>query len=489
MQLLAPQNIQLRCTQVPFFVDEWSKANEELPSSKLVLAHRRAGKSLGEALDARKTFIDWYNEPSIFKLKGDVDSYNPTMYYVAPTKVQARDIIWGYIKRYVGSLPGVKISQQSLTAKLPRPHIGDEITFQLMAAKYHDAIRGSKLRKVWLDEVQMAPRKAIYSSIGPTVADCLGNLTMTGTVQGRDLLYDLTKNFIENGFPLYIFPVTRTGVFSREQILHEKKNSIAGSFEREYMMDFYAPIEGAFFAEKLYQMEKEDEFFSSEKDEGRSIVAGVDLGIDKGFACWVAQVYDKDNGNRIEIMDFYHDYSKLDDLYNDMSQDGLVPDVIFVPHDAEHRQLSSSRVIRNKDVVKDSFPESRVIPVQKPGNQMADIENTHRHLHLLRFRDPNDVGHDCEVGYNMLKEYSRQKSQVTGQYMDQIDKTRGVDHAGDALRTLVKGVKCREGKVLRVPKYRRGETLMIRSIKRQSMFRQTGSLIERDGYSMYGQTA
>ena len=471
-------NISLRCTQIPFFINEWSKANEELPSSKLILEHRRAGKSMGEALEARQTFIDWYREEEIFNLRGDVDSYNPTMYYIAPTKIQARDIIWGYIQRFVGSLPGVKLNNQSLTAKMARPHLGDEITLKLMASKYHDAIRGSKLRKAWLDEVQMSPSKALPNSIWPTVKDSAGNLTMTGTVNGRDHVYTLAKMFIENEWPFYMFPVTRTGIFTKEEILNFQKEGVGGSFEREYMLDFYAPIEGTFFANKLYELERDPNFFSAMKDDSQSIVAGIDIGVGKGFACWVANGYPRGQGNRIDILDFYHDYNKLDDLYNDMAYDGHIPDVMFVPHDADKRQLSSSKVVRNKDVIKDSFPGTRVITVDKPGNQMADIEHTLRHLHLLHFRNSEEPGHDCEMGYSMLKEYSRKKSDVTGQYTDQVDKSRGIDHAGDALRTLIKGFRIKNGEIRMVPTYRAGEGIRVNIPKPQSIFVNRGNVME-----------
>lgn len=447
---------KLRITQVPFFLDNFSEADEhsDFPRSRLLLGHRRSGKTTGISLDARQSFIELFNHKEIFSLRGDIDSYNPTMYYFAPTKVQARDIIWGVLKKYLSPLPGLVMNNQSLSATLARPHLRDEITFKLMASKYHDSARGSKLYKAWVDEVQDAPPSAIPTSIRPALNDWNGTLTMTGTVKGRsNHLFDYYKLFIEEQWPLYVFPVTRTGLESVERIMRYKREGMDGSFEREYMMDFYAPVKGALFADTITQLELDNQhpFYSQEeKRDDLPVVLGVDIGVGEGFAVWAAQIY-PENG-RIHILDYYEDYDCTDDLKSDLLDDGYDPELVFIPHDGVNKVLQKEKKMTNKMIFKESFPKALIKVVKKAPNQMASIDNTRRHLHLCSFSGKEVTGHDCALGLQKLREYSKKFDKNTGVFTDQIDKSTGVDHAGDALRTLITGLKCRDGVVKYMPR-------------------------------------
>lgn len=482
-------NLQLRCTQIPFFSNAWGKdSDSDLPRSKMVLGHRRCGKSFGVSLDARQSFIELQNHSEIFKVKADIDTYNPTMYFFAPTKLQARDIIWGYVKRYLSTLPGMRLHNQTLSAIWPRKHLGDEITFKLMASKYHDSARGSKLYKAWLDELQDAPPSAVSTSIAPALKDLDGTLTMTATVKGRhDHLYKMYCRFAELGLPLFVFPITRTGIFTPEEIMKFKSESFDGSFEREYMLDFYAPVEGALFANRLLDLERGlNDFYSAEYDPAGTILVGLDIGVGSGFAAWVAQVEGEREWARINILDYYEDYDALDYFKEDLLDDGYEPDVIFIPHDGVNRVFNKEKKTTNRDVVKETFPRARVTPVEKPLNQMAAIDNVNRHLHLLRFRHEDEAGHDCHRGMRKLKEYSKKRNSQTGQFEDKVDKSKGVDHAGDALRTLIGGLKCRNGRVVYNPRFKISGRVEIP--RRQSIIEEsTGRLIPRKGEE-YGNT-
>ena len=444
----------LRVTQFPFFIEKYSQATKELPPSKLIIAHRRAGKSFGLALQVREEAIKLYNHDEIFRFRGDVDTWNPTMYYLAPTKVQARDIIWPYIKRFLQPLPGARVFDHTLSVTIPRPKLGDEINFRLKAARQHDAVRGSKLWRAWLDEGQDSPPTTIPTSLQPALEDLEGLLTVTATVKGRNHLFDMANLFIDLNYPFYIFPVTRTGVFSREKILRLKAESLGGSFEREYMCSFDAPVIGALFAEKLKLLEMEPWFFSSERSHEGPLVCGLDIGIAKGFAAWVGEMV---SDTQVNILQYYEDYNNMYDFRCDLEDDNLVPDYIFSPHDSNTRVFSAYKETKNQDILKEIFPDVKLRAVAKPNNAMAMIENTNRHLHLLRFPDQGSVNNDCVLGYSKLKEYAKKIDESSGVFLDGIDKKNDVSHAGDAMRTLITGLKCRDGRIKFRGTYRRTE--------------------------------
>ena len=58
------------------------------------VAHRRAGKTTAIVLAMAKLIDELLQEKEIFKLRKDVDSYNPRVAFSAKTQKQAREIVW-----------------------------------------------------------------------------------------------------------------------------------------------------------------------------------------------------------------------------------------------------------------------------------------------------------------------------------------------------------------------------------------------------------
>ena len=66
-----------------------------------LVVHRRAGKTYACVQDLlRRALTDWRKGP-------------PRRYaYVAPTREQAKDIAWNYVKAFFGRVPGAEFNQQ-----------------------------------------------------------------------------------------------------------------------------------------------------------------------------------------------------------------------------------------------------------------------------------------------------------------------------------------------------------------------------------------
>ena len=447
--------------QVPFFMRNGVFFDDEFKvSRKIIIVHRRGGKSIGCAIKDHYKVREFLAEKEIYKIKGHVDSSYPSIAFLAPTKFQARQIIWDKYKQYMAGFPGVKFNNSQLKITVPRPLLGDHITLELMASKNHDRIRGLKYREVNVDETQDATEEAIDGSIVPTLADSRGLCNFFGTAKGQDHFHSMSVRAIGSGQPVFYFPATHTSVYTPEELLEMKAKMADGQFEREYLLDFTAKIPGTFFHSTIEQMKTQPWFFDSEADEKLPCIMGVDIGVGEGFAAWTARV-DFAN-NIINIQDFYTGYDTLDVLRRDVSEDGCFPDTILLPHDGNTRQMGTTKKITTKKSFKEVFWDSRVYVNGKTMNLMNDITRINDNLHLLRFPDRKAAGTDAHRGLQMLSEFSRKQDPNTGAYMDAIDKGRGVDHAADAMRTLFTGLNVTEGIIRRDFPYRRDERFEIR---------------------------
>lgn len=468
------KQLYLREAQILLLNDIWGH-DEVYKNTKALIGHRRCGKTIAEVLVACQFTNYFLKEEKIFKLRGDVDSHNPVISYIAPTKVQAKDIIWKDAKFFLGQFTGAKVKEQTLSITIPRPLLGDVIEFKLFASKYHDRIRGTNSRLILFDEVQDSPVKALSDSIEPCLKDTAGHLVISGTAKGEDHLYDLVKLYISLGLPVYLLPVTMTNVFTREEILQFKRESVGGSFEREYMVNFSHSVEGSFFAERMAELEKDKgAYFSSYYDPSKSIVFACDIGVGEGFSGWVAQI--QRDGEIINILDYYEGYEELYSLRTDLEADGYLPDIIITPFDVNTKRLGGFKVTTNRDIFKQIFPECIIKACKQTGNKMADIENVARHLHCLRFPS-EDERTDAHIGRRKLKEFCRKRDPNTNAPLDTIDKSKGNDHAADAMRYLFTGLKFKDGKARVLPTFKaRGQREVSEKLENLSVLGYSGSI-------------
>ena len=437
-------------------------------STSVYVAHRRAGKSLGGTSKIIAVIDKLLQEPKIYKINKDVDSYCPSVGYIAPTKQAAREIVWKYFIRYF-KYPNIKFIGQTLQITIPRPLTGDYITVSLLASKMHDRIRGQKFIYIVFDEADDAPEDAWEFSIKPALTDTRGEALLTGTPKGKRFLYQQIVQQIQIGNPnVYHLPVTQTGVFTPAEIkkLYEESVSKAAFFQ-EYMCDFDVMNEGTFWNDKIRELEKSISFLNGEKEDDLSVVLSVDLGIGAGFTAWISQVSDKS----ITLLDYYEGYEDLESLKKDLEDDNLVPDMIYLPHDSTKKQMQQYKSITMKEVFQDTFRKAKIYRVKRTPNKMVSIENTGANLFRMQFKTTG--ASDANRGLRKLKNFARKKDKSTGLFLDQIVKD-GNDHAGDALITLIDGMNLSGKAPLRPLTYKSHGQFEDRST---SFFKPTGSIL------------
>ncbi len=130
-----------------------------------MVVHRRGGKTFGCIQDLlNKAFTTERAGPPL------------RFAYIAPTRDQAKDIAWGYIKTFLSPLPGVKINEADLIATLP-----NGATIRLYSGESYERMRGLYLDGVVIDEYADIDPAAWHSVIRPCLSDYNGWATFIGT--------------------------------------------------------------------------------------------------------------------------------------------------------------------------------------------------------------------------------------------------------------------------------------------------------------------
>lgn len=428
-----------------------------------VCCHRRGGKSTGAAYGVQKEVAKILAEDSIFKINDKIDSYDPKIAYLAHTKTNARNIIWGLFQRTLSIFPGAKLDSQRLVITIPRPNTGDTLEILLMSLRDHNNIRGMKLRMIFIDEAQTMLEAAFQQSIYSTLVDVGGVLSTMGTATSLGYYPKMIKDAIRSGIFVAVIPVTKTNVFSKDRIRAIREELDEAHFEQEYMCNFSVSSVTAFWESTLSKLEQNRRVFQAAEFTGKNVrVLACDDGVDKGFCAWLVEV--DPYGKYIDVLDFYTGYQLLEELRMDLLSNYGLPDAYIIPHDSKKRRLEAKVRRTTRDVFKETFPESRPIILSKPGNKMAEISMTHENLHMLRF--PSEMSEtDAWIGLQLLKQF-RRKPNAQGAASSIVHKGDGSDHAADALIHLFQGLGVKKGCVTTMPRFKIGGVSPVKFFKR-----------------------
>lgn len=211
---------------------------------KVVAAGRRAGKTYLSAV----TLI-------IEALKSE-NRYGHSLvgkevWYVAPTYQQARDIVWGELKRLAeGVIQKVHENTSTMTLINGR-------TIKLKGSDRPDTLRGVSLAFVVLDEYAFMKPEVWDMIISPAIADTRGDALFIGTPSGKNHFYDL---WVEAGsgrddeWDAFHFNSLDNPIISEKELERARNRMSVDAFRQEFEASFEAAGGGAFKAhEFLYE--------------------------------------------------------------------------------------------------------------------------------------------------------------------------------------------------------------------------------------------
>ena len=191
---------------------------------KVVCAGRRWGKSmLSIAL----------------MIKSAMKGRRRRVWYIAPTYMMAKQILWDELKQAINSKYVKKINDTTMTIILIN---GSELS--LKGADKPDTLRGVALHTVVLDEFQDMKPDTWYKVLRPTLSSTRGDALIIGTPKGFSAFYDLWKigqdeEMVARGqWESWQFVTADSPFIPEDEIEAAKLDLDPKSFEQEYLASF-----------------------------------------------------------------------------------------------------------------------------------------------------------------------------------------------------------------------------------------------------------
>jgi phage terminase large subunit len=283
-----------------------------------IVAHRRAGKTVGAINDQIKKAIDFskYREGRFA--------------YVAPYRQQAKDVAWSYVKFYTAAIPGCEVSESELHVTFPN---GNRI--RLYGSDNYDAMRGIYLDDVIMDEYADHHPQAWREVIRPALSDRQGSATFIGTSKGKNAFYDIhTMAESSDDWFAAKLKASETGIIPQSELDALRSQMSANEYNREMECDFEAAIEGAYYAECLEVMRNDGRLGNVARDPLLTIRAYCDIGgvgaKADAFSMWICQFV----GREVRILNYYEAQGQeLSAHVNWLRSNDYATANVFLPHD------------------------------------------------------------------------------------------------------------------------------------------------------------
>ena len=225
---------QLNISLLPWQQQVW----EDPTRFKIVAAGRRTGKSRLAA---------W------LLIVNALQTDRGTVFYVAPTQGQARDIMWETLMDL--GQPVIASSHiNNLQIKLV-----NGATISLKGGDRPETMRGVSLRYLVLDEYADIKPDVWEQILRPALADQKGHALFIGTPMGRNHFYDLYKYAElsdDNTYKAWHFTSYDNPLLDPEEIDTAKKSMSSYSFRQEFMASFEAR-ESQLFKEEWLKFSEE----------------------------------------------------------------------------------------------------------------------------------------------------------------------------------------------------------------------------------------
>ena len=189
---------------------------------KVVAAGRRCGKS---RLAAWSMIVRALQSPKC------------TVFYVAPTQGQARDIMWSLLEDLAHPVIATK-HVNNMEFKLVN---GSRI--MLKGGDRPDTMRGVSLEYLVIDEYADVKQQVFEEILRPALADRKGDCLFIGTPKGRNHFYDLycyADAGEDDSFAAWHFTSYDNETLDPEEINLAKKSMSSFAFRQEFMSSFEA---------------------------------------------------------------------------------------------------------------------------------------------------------------------------------------------------------------------------------------------------------
>lgn len=375
----------------------------------VLVAHRRAGKTVAVVQKLIKCAL-------AHKRDGPPLRYG----YIAPTRDQAKDIAWAYLKEYSAKIPGTQINESELKITYL-----NNASIRLYSGENYERMRGLYFDGIVSDEDADIPPQAFDFVILPCLLDYCGWHCRIGTPKGKNAFFKAYCSAVSDpdSFSLML-KASESGILSAEAMETMKARLSADSFAQEMECDFTIGRPGAIFAKLIEQARSQGRI-------GRFPVADTlvhtswDLGSPANTSVWYWQVV----GREIRIIDCDIGDIGAETLTKrvaHMKAKGYAFGSHFLPHDA--RQTESTGRTFHAELLATGLAN---VIVLKPTNDIWVGINALKGLFPgLAFRAP-----ECDLGLDALDAYHT-KEVERGKLVSSEPVHDWSSHTADALRYM-----------------------------------------------------
>lgn len=217
-------------------------------------------------------------------LKQALGSKMQNVLYMAPTRQQAKDILWTELKHISKGY----LSDPPLETELKLTYVtGSHI--RLMGAEAYDRARGIGYDLVCLDEFADIAPEAWVEVLRPALADRQGRGIFTGTPKGYNHFYDLYLRARElPDWSAYSFTTLEGGRVPESEVEAARAAMSAGQFRQEYEASFES-MEGRVYLE----FDRDANVREDVGDNGSDLYVGMDFNVNPMTAVVIVKAGDQ----------------------------------------------------------------------------------------------------------------------------------------------------------------------------------------------------
>lgn len=348
---------------------------------------------------------------SLEEIKGVALAKEARICYIAPTIQQARDIMWGMLKKEL--LPITLKSKEAPSLELEVMNKDGKSSFILLRGwEAIETLRGQAFDFLVIDEVASMRNFWVgwNEVLSPTLIDRKGSVLFISTPKGFNHFYDLYNMPVkDNNYKSFHYTTYDNPNIPVEEIEREKASKPEDAFAQEYLADFRKQ-EGL-----VYKEFRRDYHVFSDGGPQKVIskIAGVDFGYtnpacvltilkDWDGSYWVTNEWYKTNKTDLQIAEYVY-ACHFNDVYPDPESPSAIAEM-------QNKGINVKEVVKNKDSIKHGIDKIRSLFLKRKLYIHQSCVNLIAELETYRYPDKKEDRNEEE---NPIKEH---------------------DHALDALR-------------------------------------------------------
>ena len=349
---------------------------------------------------------------------------NQKIWYVAPTFKMAKEIAWSNLKEMLNQFNWIEdINETTMSIRIRKTNS----VISLKGADNYDALRGTGLNFLILDEFADIDKRTWFEVLRASVADTLGDVLMCGTPKGYgNWSYEMyLKGKQDDQWGSYQYTTIQGGMVSKAEIEQAKQDIDIRTFRQEF--------EGTFenYAGSVYyNFHPVDSVIDCKIDWERPLHIGLDMNVDPMSAC-VTQIV-KDKIYAIDEIVIYSSNTdemcqEIRDRYGSKMQIFMYPDPACRQRKTSAGGRTDLSILQNagfKVKVKHKHPAIR----DRVNSVNAKLKDSKGVRHIF-------VSKSCKT---MIKGLQRQ---IYKENTNIPDKEQGFDHMNDALGYLIDYIK------------------------------------------------